>query len=290
MAETYKQVAEDPTARDPGVLGADADLPAAPEVGVRASAGAASSRAKAKAKGVVLLGIWLALLAGLIVGINVMNAPHTVMLGPDKPPANPMPKVNAEKLEADWPQIVAHAAAPPRGKAGARYTLAEFGDFQCPMCGAARPLLEKMLTQYPEQINLFFVHRPFPGLHEYALSSGQASEVAAASGKFWPMYDVLYGHQDNLEPGFYGDYAAKAGLDKAEFQKALAAGRGMDRVKSATKLAEDEGIVITPTILVRDSVAKTVTIYVGMTTQGNIKAGIPYPALEKLIASPPWVK
>ena len=290
MAEMYKQVTEDPPAREPGALEADANPPVAPEVGARASSGAASPRAKGKAKGIVLLGIWLALLAGLIVGINLMNQPPVIKPGIVKPPANPMPNLSALRLETDWPKIMALAAAPPRGKAEARYTLAEFGDFQCPQCGNARPVLEKMLAQYPDQVNLIFVHRPIPSIHEWALPSGQASEIAAAAGKFWPMYDVLYAHQDDLEPGYYGDYATKAGLDKAEFQKAFDAGQGKDRLKAAAKLANDEDIDETPTILVHDSVAKTVTIYVGMITAKNAESGVPYPGLDKLTAAPPWAK
>ena len=238
----------------------------------------------------MLLGTWLLLLAGLIVGINMMGRTPTVTPSGGNPPPNPMAKLSAAKLEADWPQIVAHAAAPPRGSAGARYTLAEFGDFQCPQCGKARPMLEKMLTQYPAQVNLIFLHRPFPEMHEWAMPSGQASQIAAAQGKFWPMYDVLYSHQDDLEPGFYGGYAAQAGLDKAGFQKAFDAGQGSDRVKASAILAEEEGIQMTPTVLVHDNVAKTVTIYIGIDSKKNTEQGIPYPGVEKLAAEPPWVK
>jgi len=240
-------------------------------------------------KKVVLLGVWLALLAGLIVGINLMGRSNNPD-GTAKTPANPMPKLNAADLEARWPQIMSQAAAPPRGSARARYTLAEFGDFQCPQCGKARPLLEKMLDKYPAQVNLIFLHRPFPNIHEWALPSGQAAEIASAKSKFWPMYDVLYSHQDDLEPGFYGDYAAKAGLDKAAFQKAFDAGQGKDKLTEDAKFADSTGIQETPTILVRDNVAKTVTIYVGMDTGKNTEQGIPYPGLDRLAAAPPWAK
>jgi len=241
---------------------------------------------KAGTKKVVLLGVWFALLAGLIVGINVMGTHETM----PTPSPYPQPKLDPVKMEAQWPQIMAQAAAPPRGRADARFTLAEFGDFQCPQCGKARPLLEKLLAQYPTHLNLIFLHRPIPSIHPWALPSGQAAEIAAAQGRFWPMYDVLYAHQDNLESGFYGDYAAKAGLDKAGFQKAFDAGQGVDKLKAASQFAEEIGIQETPTILVHDSVAKTVAIYVGMDTQANIKANIPYPALDRFAAHPPWAK
>lgn len=201
-----------------------------------------------------------------------------------------MPQLDPAKLEVQWPQIAAHAAAPPRGRADAPYTIAEFGDFQCPQCGKAWSPLEKLLAQYPTKVNLIFLHRPFSQLHQWALPSGQASEIAALQGKFWPMYDVLYTHQDDLEPGFYGDYAAKAGLDKAEFQRAFDAKQGMDKIAAASAFADTLEIQNTPTILVRDNAAKTVSIYVGLDTQGNTKAGISYLALDKLVTAPPWGK
>ncbi len=282
---TDNEVAGDPAAPDARELGNDAAFPAPPE------AVPVPTRSKAGTKRAVLIGVWLVLLAGLIVGINVMGSHmNGTQGGTVKPPANPMPKLDAANLEAHWPQIMAQAAAPPRGSANARYTLAEFGDFQCPQCAKARPLLEKMLAQYPTQVNLIFLHRPFPQMHEWALASGQASEIAAAQGKFWPMYDVLYQNQDNLEPGFYGDYAAKAGMDKAEFQKAFDANQGTDKLAAASRFADSLSVQETPTILVHDNVANTVAIYIGMDTKADAQVGIPYPGLDKLTAEMPWAK
>ena len=237
----------------------------------------------------VLLGVWLAMLAGLVglvaVGNSFINKPPGP--GPGQPPPKPM-KMDAAALAAQWPQIVAHAAAPPRGDAKARYTFAEFGDFQCPQCGKARPLLEKMLAQYPAQANLIFLHRPFPVMHPWALPAGQASAIAAAQGKFWPMYDTLYSHQDDLETGYYGDYAAQSGLSKTQFQQAFDAGQGKDKVKEAARFADSLNIQTTPTLLVHDNKSNTVAIYVGMVTKENPKSGIPYPGIDQLVARPPW--
>ena len=252
------------------------------------SSAAFSKRSQAGTKKVVLLVVWLALLVGIVVWINLAGRPPAPI---SAPPSNPMPRLNAANLEAQWPQIMAHAAAPARGSAGARYTIAEFGDFQCPQCGKARPVLEKMLAQYPAQVNLIFVQRPLPPrVHEWAFPSGQAAEVAAAQGKFWPMYDVLYTHQDDLEPGFYGDYAATAGLDRAAFQKAFDAKQGAEKLAASSALADTLDIQETPTILVRDNVAKTVKIYIGLNTNGNRADNVPFPGLDDLTAGMPWAK
>ncbi len=242
------------------------------------------------AKKVILLVVWLALLGGLIFWIKTMGGSGGPgeTAGPAKPV--PAPVLNTAMLEAKWPQIVAQAAAPPRGSAAAPYTIAEFGDFQCPQCGKVYPLLETLLQKYPAQVNLIFLHRPFPVLHQWAVPAGQASEIAAASGKFWPMYDILYTHQDNLETGYYGDYAAQAGLDKAKFKAAFDAGQGQSQIKAASAFADSLGVQETPTILLRDNAAKKVTIYVGTIGTKNADGSPQYPGVQTLLSQPPWVK
>lgn len=240
---------------------------------------------KAVAKKIVLVGIWLALLAGVIVWVNAMSRPPAPNITPGAPP-----KLDPVVLEARWPEIVAHAPAPPRGRANTPYTIAEFGDFQCPQCGHVRPMLEGLLKQYPAQVNLIFLHRPFPNIHQWALPASQAAEIAAAQGKFWPMYDVLYAHQDNLNSSSYSEYAAQAGLNKAQFQAAFNAGQGKAKVMAASRFADSLNIQQTPWLLVRDNAAKTLTMYVGLDTQKNAAVGVFYPGINDLISKPPWVK
>ena len=241
-------------------------------------------------KKIVLLVVWLALLGGLIYWIKTAgsNGGETLSGAPPKP--QPAPTLSTATLESQWPGIVAHAAAPPRGSADARYTLAEFGDFECPQCGKARPVIEALLQKYPAQVNLIFLHRPFPSLHKWALAAGQASEIAAAQGKFWPMYDILYSNQDNLEPGYYVGYAAQAGLNEAKFQAAFDAGQGQSQVKAASAFADTLNIQETPTILLRDNAAKTVTVYVGTVGTKNADGSPQYPGVQSLAANPPWVR
>ncbi len=238
-------------------------------------------------KKVVLLVIWLVLLGGLIFWIKTVGGNGgEIAAGPVKP--TPAPTLNVAMLEAKWPQIIANAAAPPRGTAGTPYTIAEFGDFQCPQCGKAYPVLEGMLQKYPSQVNLLFLHRPFPQLHQWAVPSGQASEIAGLSGHFWPMYDILYTHQDKLEPGYYGDYASQAGLDKAKFQAAFDAGQGQPQIKAASAFADSLGVQTTPTVLLRNNATKKITIFVGTIGTKNADGTPQYPGINTLAANPPW--
>ena len=237
-------------------------------------------------KQIAVLLIMLALLGVLGYYMNSVGGGASVPGSPSKP--TPSPVLNTAMLEAKWPQIVAQAAAPPRGNPNARYTIAEFGDFQCPQCGKVYPVLETLLKKYPAQVNLIFLHRPFPTLHQWALSAGQASEIAAASGKFWPMYDTLYTSQDNLEPGYYSTYAQQIGLDKAKFQAAFAAGQGQAQVKAASAFADSLNVQETPTILLRDNQAKTVTVYIGTIGTSNADGSPQYPGVQALADNPPW--
>ena len=244
-------------------------------------------------KQIVVMGVMLALLGVLIFWINSVggsggSSPFGGGQSGTPPKPVPAPTLNTATLETKWPQIVKNAAAPPRGTANARYTLAEFGDFQCPQCGKVYPVLESILKKYPAQVNLIFLHRPFPTLHQWALPAGQASEIAAAQGKFWPMYDTLYTNQDNLEPGYYSTYAAQIGLDKAKFQAAFAAGQGQPQIKAASAFADALNVEETPTILLRDNQAKTVTVYIGTTGTKNADGSPQYPGVQELANKPPW--
>lgn len=243
-------------------------------------------------KQVAVMVVMLALLGLLIFWINSVGGSGGAIplgAGPAGPPKPvPAPVLNTAALEAKWPQIVAQAAASPRGNAAARYTMAEFGDFQCPQCGKVYPVLESILKKYPAQVNLIFLHRPFPQIHQWALPAGQASEIAAAQGKFWPMYDTLYTNQDNLEPGYYSTYAQQIGLDKAKFQAAFAAGQGQPQMKADAAFADSLGVQETPTILLRDNQAKTVTVYVGTTGTKNANGSPQYPGAQELAANPSW--
>ena len=96
-------------------------------------------------------------------------------------------------------------------------------------------MIETLLQRYPDQVNLIFVHRPFPNIHPQAIAAAEASEIAAAQGKFWPMYDALYAHQKTLEPSTFVQCAAQIGLDPQQFRAALNAHEGQAKVDAASK-------------------------------------------------------
>ena len=104
-------------------------------------------------------------------------------------------------------------------------TLVEYGDFQCPACGAYYPLVEQLNAEYDSKIRFVFRHYPLPQ-HQNAVPAAIASEAASAQGKFWLMYDELYKNQNdwaeatNTQP-FFDQYAAAIGLNVSEFDQDL---------------------------------------------------------------------
>lgn len=220
----------------------------------------------------ILLVVWLVLLGGLLYGVSHFGS--SSINGPDAGDKRPPPPVTVSA--AQWPQVIAHAAAPARGNPQTRYTIAEFGDFECPQCGRVRPLIETLLQKYPTQINLIFVHRPFPNIHGWALTTAQAAQIAADQGKFWPMYDALYSHQKDLTalapleshkdlpPGALTEYAVQAGLDRAQFEAAMKSRQGRSAVDAASQFADSIHVEVTPTLIVHDNVKNTIMVYTGL--------------------------
>jgi len=105
------------------------------------------------------------------------------------------------------------------GQANAKVTLVEFGDFQCPACAAAHPVVKQILETYNgnENFNFVFRHFPLSGIHKYAMDSAGAAEAAGRQGKYWEMHNLLYERQTEwavpqaLE--YFVQYATQLGLD-----------------------------------------------------------------------------
>jgi protein-disulfide isomerase len=131
-------------------------------------------------------------------------------------PAN-QPLADAGKLQRDNSHMT--------GKAGAKVTVVEFGDYQCPACAAAYPILKQVLEQqYAGNPDVNFVFRNFP-LHQHpnAVPAAEAAEAAGEQGKYWEMHDLLYEHQSDWDvqvnpTGTFVSYAQQLGLDANKFQ------------------------------------------------------------------------
>jgi Na+/H+ antiporter NhaA len=119
-----------------------------------------------------------------------------------------------------------------RGPEGAPVTLVEYGDFECPYCGQAEPVVRELLRDFGD-VRYVWRHLPLNDVHANAERAAEASEAAAAQNAFWEMHDLLLGHQDALTPGDLIGYARKLGLDIERFTDDL------KRHTHAARIAED---------------------------------------------------
>ncbi|CAM3740863.1 DsbA family protein [Flavobacterium chungbukense] len=100
-----------------------------------------------------------------------------------------------------------------QGKKNAKIVIVEYGDYQCPYCGAAYPILKEMMKKYGERIQFIFRNFPLSEMHKYARSAAIVAEAAALQGKFWEMHDAIYENQEYLSETFLLELAEKLELD-----------------------------------------------------------------------------
>jgi protein-disulfide isomerase len=136
-----------------------------------------------------------------------------------------------------------------KGPAGAPVLLVEFADFECPACGAARPVLDDLYKRYDGQMR--FVFKNFPlGMHQYAEKAARAGVAAQKQGKFWEMHAMLYDNQQALEPSNVERYAKSIGLDMPRFLQDRDSEAVADIVSRDRKEGEQLELSGTPSIFI----------------------------------------
>ena len=136
-----------------------------------------------------------------------------------------------------------------RGPADAAVTLVEFGDFQCPYCGQAEPVVRELLTDFGD-LRFVWRHLPLADVHPEAQLAAEASEAAAAQGAFWPMHDRLLDHQADLSAKALVRYASELGLDVDRFTDDLQTHRWQDRIDADIEMADLSGVTGTPSFFI----------------------------------------
>jgi Na+/H+ antiporter NhaA len=137
-----------------------------------------------------------------------------------------------------------------RGPAHASVTVVEYGDFECPYCGQAEPVVRDLLAD--TDIRYVWRHLPLIDVHPAAQLAAEAAEAAAAQGVFWPMHDLLLRHQDDLRPKDLVRYAAELGLDPDQFHDDVMHHVHAGRVAQDVESADLSGVSGTPTFFIND--------------------------------------
>jgi len=133
------------------------------------------------------------------------------------------------------------------GPADAPATLVQYGDYQCPSCGRAYPIVKALQARFGQRLRFVFRNMPLTNAHPQAELAAEAAEAAALQGKFWHMHDLLYEHQAELGPEFVEKAAARLHLDLDAFNNAIESGQVRGRVQDDFMDGVHSGVKGTPT-------------------------------------------
>jgi Na+/H+ antiporter NhaA len=136
-----------------------------------------------------------------------------------------------------------------RGPVDAPVTIVEYGDFECPYCGQAEPVVRELLRDFGD-VRYVWRHLPLNDVHPRAQLAAEAGEAAGGQGAFWEMHDLLLDHQDALRPGDLMGYAEQLGLDLERFTDDLREHVGAARVADDVDSADLSGVSGTPTFFI----------------------------------------
>ena len=136
-----------------------------------------------------------------------------------------------------------------RGPIDAPVTVVEYGDFECPYCGRAEPVVRELLQEFGD-VRYVWRHLPLSDVHANAQLAAEAAEAAARQDAFWEMHDLLFKHQDALRPRDLISYARELGLDFERFTDDLREHTGSARVAEDVDSADLSGVSGTPTFFI----------------------------------------
>ena len=136
------------------------------------------------------------------------------------------------------------------GSSGAPVMLVEYGDYECPYCGAAYPIVKRLQRELGDRLTLVFRNFPLTEAHPHAERAAESAEAAGAQGKFWEMHDQLFENQQALAPKNLVDYARQLGLDDARVERELTDGTWRPRVRGDFRGGVRSGVNGTPTFFI----------------------------------------
>jgi protein-disulfide isomerase len=144
------------------------------------------------------------------------------------------------------PEPTDHAQGPEH----ARVTVVEYGDFQCPSCKVAATTPTLLMERFPNKVRFLYRHFPLADVHPQAILAAEASEAAAAQGKFWPMYHALFDNQAHLTEKNLAHYAGEVGLDLMRYRMEMADHIYLQKVREHMDGAHRSHIRATPSFFI----------------------------------------
>ena len=139
-----------------------------------------------------------------------------------------------------------------RGNVDAPITLLEYGDYECPDCFHAAPIVNQLREQFGNKLRFVFRHFPQSNVHPHASTAAQAAEAAGQQGKYWEMHDVLFKHQHDLIDHDITHFALMIGLELYRFEADMSSERFAARVREDYASGVASGVKGTPTFFIND--------------------------------------
>jgi len=137
-----------------------------------------------------------------------------------------------------------------QGSADAPVTLVEYGDYQCPYCGRAYPIVKAVQNHFGPRLRFVFRNFPLSEIHPHAAQAAAAAEAAAERGKFWEMHDRLYEHQNRLAERDLVSYASELGIESQGFLERMQSAEMASRVEEDFMSGVRSGVNGTPTFFI----------------------------------------
>jgi protein-disulfide isomerase len=190
--------------------------------------------------------IAIVLCSAIVVAALLLRAPkrNTTSLSSNPPSSN---NPSGPQPGADPPRM--------RGDANAPVIIEEFGDFQCPPCGALEPELQKIEKEYGARVRVIFRHFPLTQMHPYALEAALAAEAAGEQGKFWEMHDWMYQQQQTWSTApnarqIFLQQAQSLGLNVEKFRQDVNSAEVKQRIIQDYNRGMSLGVLGTPTLFI----------------------------------------
>jgi protein-disulfide isomerase len=137
-----------------------------------------------------------------------------------------------------------------QGLIDAPIMLLEYGDYECPYCGATYPIIKAIQERLGDRLCFAFRNFPLVNSHPHAQHAAEAAEAAGAQGKFWEMHDLLFENQEALDDEDIAQYASTLGLDVRRLIDEVLAGTHTARVREDFRSGARGGVNGTPTLFI----------------------------------------
>jgi protein-disulfide isomerase len=137
-----------------------------------------------------------------------------------------------------------------QGDAHAGCTLVEYGDYECPHCGRAYPIVKRLQRHFGKRLRFVFRNFPLSQMHPHAESAAETAEFAGAGGKFWEMHDLLFENQDRLGGALFEELVEELKLPVTKWREALEKKDYLARVRADFAGGVRSGVNGTPTFFI----------------------------------------